>query len=744
KYCYFDKTVYSGDAVGYNGGTPTSVLGKSSDKFSNGEVAYLLNGDQSSIIWGQTINSDKLPVIGGAQVYATTGCMTFSNDSAKTEAKDHDFSKGNGICNDCGAYEPAESVDDVYQIDSVTDLYWFAEQVNSGNTSYNAVLTADITVNSGVIDSNGNLASDTTGFMQWTPMGTSDKPYKGIFDGQGHKISGLYFNTPSIQYVGFFGRIGTGTIKNLGVVDSYFLGNQYVGGICGYSVNGIISGCYSISAVYGEYSCGGICGNNDSGAITNCCSNSDIGPLDAVGSYYDDSRITNTISKTTDEFERGVAAYVLNGGESPAVWGQEIGVDKLPVFGGMPVYATTGCVTYSNDPAKTGAKEHDFSKGNGICDDCGAHQPALSVNGVYQISNANELYWFAEEVNSGNTSINAVLTANIKVNEGVLNSDGTLASDTSGFKKWMPIGYNNKNEYIGTFDGQGHTISGLYVNYPTSIFIGLFGNLGSNGTIKNVGVVNSYLSGSSSVGGICGFSDGTITGCYNTSTVIGTTDIIGGIAGYNGNTVSDCYNTGKVDGAYQVGGICGVSADNTSDDIVTISNCYNSGAISGAETVGGVCGLNQTENENSVSTIIYCYNTGNVRSTNVAGGISGENYYYGADTVIKYCYNTGAVTSTEDAAGGICGTNGNGTIEYCYNTGSVSSAEEYGAICSSNYYGVVNNCYFDKSVNKCGAIGYNESYSVENALGVTTDKFTSGEVAYLLNGDQSTIIWKQN
>ena len=120
-------------------------------------------------------------------------------------------------------------------------------------------------------------------------------------------------------------------------------------------------------------------------------------------------------------------------------------------------------------------------------------EPSTNSNGVYRIGTAAELYWFAKLVNNGNKSANAVLTDNITMNTNVL-VNGTLNSNTDNFTSWTPIG-KNTNAYTGTFDGQGYTISGLYLNDSNLDFVGLFGYAGSNGTVKNVGVVDSYFNG---------------------------------------------------------------------------------------------------------------------------------------------------------------------------------------------------------------------------------------------------------
>ena len=225
---------------------------------------------------------------------------------------------------------------------------------------------------------------------------------------------------------------------------------------------------------------------------------------------------------------------------------------------------------------------------------------------VYEISNASQLYWFAGLVNGTldgveqNTLANAILTANITVNENLLDSlqydtEGNV-SNGSDFITWTPIADwmgNRTTQYSGTFDGNNKTVSGLYFN-GDSTCIGLFGSSESDGNIKNVGVVDSYFKGNDHVGGVCGNNAGTITNCYNAGnlTAIESSATVGGICGYNnGGTVTNCYNTGTVTATgsvASVGGVCGCST-------APISNCYNIGTVtatsSGAD-ISGICGYN--------------------------------------------------------------------------------------------------------------------------------------------------------
>lgn len=362
---------------------------------------------------------------------------------------------------------------------------------------------------------------------------------------------------------------------------------------------------------------------------------------------------------------------------------------------------------------------HNYNS-QGFCTDCDAYQPAVlttdkydinedgTKDAVYEISNAGQLYWFAGLVNgtlSGvaqNKSANAVLTADIVVNANVLKSDGTLNEGT--FKEWTPIA-TSASPYTGIFDGQNHTISGLYFNQENSYDVGLFGR--NNGKIANAGILDSYFYGTSKVGGVCGNNyTGTITNCYNTGSVSGLGNL-GGVNGYNdGGTITNSYNAGSVSGTERyVGGVSGYN------DGGTITNCYNVGSVGGSGYVGGVNGWNK-------GIITNCYNTGSVSGTGVnVGGVIGRNE---SNASITNCYYDSTIY-TGNAIGANDGTTEKveGKTTEQFKTGEVAyllqngqSEEIWGQTIGTDTYPVLHGPKVYKSITYMGCNDSSEIASV--------------------------------
>ena len=226
----------------------------------------------------------------------------------------------------------------------------------------------------------------------------------------------------------------------------------------------------------------------------------------------------------------------------------------------------------------------------------------IESNGSYTVTSADGLMNIAELVNGGKSDINITLTADI---------------DLTG-KDWTPIGTDYDNSYKGTFDGGGHTITGLTFT-TNDEYAGLFGWLNRAGTVKNVVMEGVQITSHQIYGGS-----------------------IGGVVGSGWGTIENCSVSGSVSGTVYVGGVVGVQIGGS------ITGCSSSATVKGTVDVGGVAG--QT---NSSATLTACYATGNViiemaPNKNIAGGsLVGMN----AGSSLLACYATGNVTSTGSSTG---------------------------------------------------------------------------------------------
>ena len=386
---------------------------------------------------------------------------------------------------------------------------------------------------------------------------------------------------------------------------------------------------------------------------------------------------------------------------------------------------------------------------NGFCTDdgCDAYEPAVLTTGkydidangeitdsdeAYEIGNAGQLYWFAGLVNgtltdgtAQNLKANAVLTADITVNEDLLTSintdkDGNVTNGTS-FRIWLPMGKINANNgqqmvYAGIFDGKGHSISGLYANlydapvedseyaFNKKSFAGLFGL--DAGVTRNLGIMDSYMRGEYNIGGICGSAEG--------------------------GTIQNCYSTATVCGESYLGGICGRSRSNS-----IIENCYNAGNVFGnGKSIGGICGDNG-------ATLQDCYNVGNVNGKFNVGGIVGGSSGSGNTIWIKDCYNRGNVIGDTKDIGGIGGYIGYSLVENCYSQATVSGNTNVGGICGNSNKVDFQNAYYDSNLYTGNAIGYLKDATIKQTEGKTSQAFESGEITYLLQEGREEAIWGQ-
>ncbi|MFO8109516.1 MAG: GLUG motif-containing protein [Thermoplasmata archaeon] len=258
--------------------------------------------------------------------------------------------------------------------------------------------------------------------------------------------------------------------------------------------------------------------------------------------------------------------------------------------------------------------------------------------------------------------------------------DASVTRDWNDGEGFEPIGYDDF-PFWGNFNGDGYSISGLYINRTGQDDVGLFGYL--SGSINNVGLANVNITGGSGVGGLVGRNDGTVSDSYATGSVSGYW-YVGGIMGGNGGTVDNSYATGNVSGNLDVGGIMGGNGG-------TVDNSYATGNVSGGSRVGGLMGTNWDTVDNS-------YATGNVSGDQYVGGLVGSN----EQGMVKNSYATGDV-SGDDRVGGFMGQNYYGTVNNSYATGTVtrksdSTGTDFGGFGGRNFQGKINNCYSTGSV----------------------------------------------
>lgn len=609
-----------------------------------------------------------------------------------------------------GTPKTPSKVDGCYQIGSAEELYGFAELVNdttnnlAKNSETCAKLTSDIVVNENVL-TNDTLDDSRTDFIPWEPI----EIFSGSFDGQGHSISGLYYDDSRVYSetsipAGLFRNIRPAdtsktpsprpSVKNLGIVDSYFnargivgaitgeatyleisrcynkgiaIGGFYTGGLVGWGIGVSISESYNEGFVYARDSyyaysqtqlyAGGIIGmiytkdnyiknvynagpikaykaaggligrvamegtrlflNNsfNVGTINNGYSG-DLIANQIKTTYVETSSTFNIRSKASDtdslrtaeDFASGLVALVLHNSPDGNVWGQNVGTDTHPTLTGqingysdsakvsklsfktyegdtlkypsgyvegfeqkLPVSTRKGFVFagwYNNENAegisvkKISAQE----KGDITLTAKWWGKPTFKDN-CYEIASEGDLYAFAAIVNGTDGMEKDVDICGKLTQDIILNSVEK--------RQWTPINY-----FQGTFDGQGHSIFGLYLNDSDQNYVGLFGrNIKGSAekpvTIKNLGLVDSYITAGWYVGAIVGSQTGKLIleNVYSTGSMR-SSNYGGGLVGYvYGNTsIINSYsasNTNNVAGL--VGGL-------NSSATVSIINSFNFGS----------------------------------------------------------------------------------------------------------------------------------------------------------------------
>ena len=474
-------------------------------------------------------------------------------------------------------FRGAGTEDSPYLISTPKELKMLADTVKGGNDCSGLYFRLERD-----IDLSGLCGEDIGGKeVSWTPIGAhigskfsfSGTAFSGIFDGNEHEIAGLYINVPGSgydgYYMGLFGYISGGTVKNLGV-DGYVNGYRFIGGVVGYNENGTVENCYNNGKVTGAYGyIGGIAGDNEGGTVKNCHNSGEVshrGSSTCVG---------------------GVVGY--NGCGTTAGKAISGTIDNCCNTGKVSGYNSVGGIA-------------GLSNGEGIVQNCQNNGEVLAeygdVGGIVGYNGGGAIvkkcYNNGVVLAKGSPYVNRIAGGIVGTNEisgivqecingGKVSADYNVGGIAGENKNSTVQDCRNTGEISSTYDRTG----------------------GIAGVTSNAAVHNCYnfgkVSGGYDIGGIVGYNgkSSIVKKCSNAGEVLGSY-CIGGIVGSNYSEVQNCYNTGDFTcSLYYAGGIGG---DNHED--ATLQNCYSIGKLvfighaANASACGGVLGINEAAAQN--------------------------------------------------------------------------------------------------------------------------------------------------
>ena len=632
------------------------------------EVAAIYSNGQTEALAGYRLSAAGELAPGDDTVYVLYGVL---KTALTIEVRDTMPWKGEG------------TADDPYLIETADDLvdlryYCYFKKMKTAGVHFR--MTRDINMK--------NIAD-------WQAIADSTaEGFRGHFDGNGYAVWNLNGHTYNV--CGLFGRLGDGAvIENLTIAGGK-LGGAYhssIGGIAGEVIadaSVTVRNCHNYASLTGLWGIGGIIGEVENGAevLMEGCSNHGI-----INAQYTGAGIIGQVGPNRWK-ANGAKAVVQNcynagtvGGDGRWGIGGIVGSFRLCgegqvlrncyTVGTVRALPTAGAVFGSIAEASVTVENVYYLEDanpvmNGVFTDGGSDavgtaagaavateasdmktaafaavlgdafaEDAAGINGGYpvlsgqktvgeepavragiEIGTAEELKAFADRVNAGEafTDKTILLTSHI---------------DLSDFPNWVQIGRSSSVQFDGIFDGQGYVIDNLY-----SVTGGLFGYVGSNAVIKNVGVASGEIGADnlSWMGGIARWSNGAdFIGCWNGADIIcsgWSGGIVGTVRDGGNSVIKGCYNVGSMtarDGA--VGGIVGHLG--TGRVYVSVSECYNAGAVTANDNAGGIVGRAQDGH-----VIRNCYNAGRVRVTgsNILDGAGGIASLVTSDNEIVNCY----------------------------------------------------------------------------------------------------------
>ena len=477
---------------------------------------------------------------------------------------------------------------------------------NTGSISHSHA-TGDVT-------STGNGAGGLVGLSD---VGTISYSYaSGNVSGTGY-VGGLVGNSgATISY-----SYATGDVTGTG---------NYVGGLVGNYGAGTISYAYSTGAVTGANQVGGLVGYNNTGTVSQAYASGAVSGATDVGGLiglFKPGTSGATVSQSY--FDAGTT------GQSAGI-GTDLGT-------GSDVTA----LTTAEARTRTSYSAFDFTGSGAWYMIDGETRPFLRSEYSTTITNAHQLQLMAMDLTASYT-----LAANIDA----LATSGGNASDMWTSAGFVPVG-NSTTAFTGSFDGQGHTVTGLTINRPSTNDVGLFGYTGTGASIDNLTLADVNIAGHTEVAGLVGYNNGGVTNVSVSGSVTG--------------------------GLYDVGGVAGTN------DTGSISEAQSSASVSGSTQVGGLVG-------SSGGTISQSFATGSVRASPSGGNAGGLVGTLSGNVKISNSYSTASVSA--GGAGGLIGRiyNGTPTLTNVWSSGAVSGAVTGGVIGQADSSPTMSGVYWDK------------------------------------------------
>jgi hypothetical protein len=433
----------------------------------------------------------------------------------------------------------------------------------------------------------------------WESIGTSSAKFTGNYNGQGFTVSNLFINRGATDNIGLFGYTASaGVVSRLGVADAHVTGRNNVAVLVGNN-EGSVSECYSTGIVEGSQTVGGLVGYNNgisgnTGAITNSYSlayaraiSARAGGL-AAWNYY--GSITNSYSAggvSASSSSGGLIGVLSSATVTNSYWNSETSAQVSSAGGdGITMAQMTTAATFTgwdftNIWAINPGSSYPYLQNN-------QQTPAPGPN-PFEVSSIQDLENIRNFMHG-----HYILTKNLDFDDDnsydpVAGWEAFKTSVTTG-TGFAPIGVS-ASQFNGLLDGNGFSISNLFINLPTTDNVGLIGYSNGSGEVRNLGVKNVNITGRNYVGAIIGYSFGTISTSYSTGIIEGSQNA-GGLAGINDGINTN--NPGLIKNSYSQAYVRtsssrtgGLSGWNYYGEII---NCYATGGVSGSSTTGGLVG----------------------------------------------------------------------------------------------------------------------------------------------------------